>query len=72
MSRGRLRRAAIVVHRYVGLVLAVFLLTAGLTGALLAFYTELHVGLNPGLVGVTSDAGAKRLDPFLLLPARAG
>jgi uncharacterized iron-regulated membrane protein len=36
-----MRPLAILIHRYVGLAMAVFLLVAGLTGSLLVFYTEL-------------------------------
>ena len=37
VGSGRGRRIAIVVHRYVGLVMTVFLVVAGLTGSLLLF-----------------------------------
>lgn len=40
------------VHRYAGLGMALFLVVAGLTGALLAFYHELDQALNPGLFQV--------------------
>ena len=49
---GRGRRIAIVVHRYVGLVMTVFLVVAGLTGSLLAFNRELDAALNPELFRV--------------------
>lgn len=40
------------VHRYAGLATAFFLIVAGLTGAVLAFYHELDHALNPGLFRV--------------------
>lgn len=48
----RWRAAAVVVHRWVGLVMAGFLLLAGLTGALLAWYHELDAMINPSLMRV--------------------
>jgi len=57
--------AALWVHRYVGLSMTVFLVVAGLTGSLLAFYHELDELLNPGLFHVSPPApGATLLDPF--------
>lgn len=57
--------AALWAHRYVGLFMAVFLVVAGLTGSLLAFYHELDELLNPGLFHVSPPApGAALLDPF--------
>ncbi len=58
------RRAALVVHRYVGLVMAVFLLVAGLTGSLLAFNDELDAWISPALMRVSAPADGKYLDPF--------
>jgi len=61
----RLRAVAIWTHRYVGLLMAVFLLVAGVTGSFIAFYHELDVLLNPGLYHVAEPApGTPRLDPF--------
>ena len=65
-----LRQGAIVVHRYVGLLMALFLIIAGLTGSVLAFYHELDAALNPRLFRApppTEDAAM--LDPFALLAA---
>lgn len=48
-----MRPLIVLIHRYLGLVLAGFLVIAGLTGALLAFEHELDVALNPRLMRVT-------------------
>ncbi len=37
----------VLIHRYVGLTMALFLIVAGLTGSILAFYDELDDWLNP-------------------------
>lgn len=61
----RTRRAAIVVHRWVGLVMAAFLFNAGVTGSLLAFYSDLDAALNPELRRVKPPwVGAPLLDPL--------
>lgn len=66
-ARDRVRRMALIAHRYVGLALAVFLVVAGLTGALLAFYKELDRALSAELMDVTPpSANARPLDPFEL------
>lgn len=44
-----LRSAAIVLHRYVGLILASFLLVCGVTGTALAFRHELEAAISPEL-----------------------
>jgi len=44
-----LRSLFVLVHRYVGLAMAVFLVVAGLTGTALAYYYELDAALNPSL-----------------------
>jgi uncharacterized iron-regulated membrane protein len=62
-----LRSVSLVVHRYVGLVMTVFLVVAGLTGSLLAFYRELDGALSPSLLRVSPPAlGARPLDPIEL------
>lgn len=61
------RRVALVLHRYVGLTLTVFLVVAGVTGTLLAFYADLDGLLNPGLVQAKPETpGAPFLEPFEL------
>jgi len=47
--RWRMRPLLILAHRYLGLAIALFLLVAGATGALLAFYYEIDQALNPRL-----------------------
>jgi len=61
------RHAVLLVHRYLGLTMLVFLVVSGLTGSLLAFNEELDVALNPELyhVEVPSD-GRAPLDAFEL------
>lgn len=64
---GGLRAVALWLHRYVGLLLTVFLLVAGLTGSLLVFYHELDATLNPELMRVQAPrVDAKPMDPFAL------
>ncbi|MBN8525155.1 MAG: PepSY domain-containing protein [Planctomycetes bacterium] len=59
----RLRACALLVHRWVGLAIAVFLVVAGLSGSVLVFYHELDSALNPQLHRITASAP---LDPLLL------
>lgn len=47
-----LRRLIFVTHRYVGLVMALFLLIAAVTGCLLVFRSTLDAALNPSLFGI--------------------
>ncbi len=64
------RRWAVVLHRYVGLLLALFLTLAGLTGSVLAFQEELDEALNPELFFTASAAAPRHhglpeaLEPF--------
>ncbi len=61
-----LKNALIVVHRYVGLTISVFLILAGVTGSLLAFYPQIDRLLNPALLSVAPPhAEAQLLDPFV-------
>ncbi len=56
---------SLVVHRYVGLVLAAFLMVAGVTGSIIAFHDPLDVIINPELRVARAPApGAIPLDPF--------
>lgn len=61
-----MRAALVVVHRWVGLVMAGFLLIAGLTGSLLAFNEALEATLSPTLFRVQAPPGAQPLDPLVL------
>jgi uncharacterized iron-regulated membrane protein len=63
----RARAVALSIHRYVGLVISAFLLLAGLTGSVIAFYVPLDRALNPELFVVEPpSSGAAVLDPFVL------
>lgn len=48
-SRPTVRRTMVLAHRYAGLLLAVFLIVAAVTGTAIAFYKELDHALNPDL-----------------------
>ncbi len=64
----RLRDVAVILHRWVGLFMAVFLIVAGLTGTMMAYYGPLDRLLNPELfVAEPPRPGAPLLDPFVLL-----
>jgi uncharacterized iron-regulated membrane protein len=66
--RMTLRHFLLLVHRYVGLLIAAFLVVAGLTGSIIAFYTNLDGWLNPDLFYPKPPTpGAEMLDPFELL-----
>lgn len=67
MSMPRLRPALVLVHRWVGLVMAGFLLVAGLTGALMAWTDELEAWLCPGLhLAPPPAADARPMDMLAL------
>ena len=61
-----MRAAMLLVHRYVGLLLALFLVIAGITGSLLAWNEELEAAISPQLFRVTAPPAAVRIDPVLL------
>jgi uncharacterized iron-regulated membrane protein len=62
-----MRPLFVLIHRYLGLVLAGFLVITGLTGALLAFEHDLDAALNPGLMHVKPPAsGATAMDALAL------
>lgn len=62
-----MRRAFVLVHRYVGLVMAGFLVIAGLTGSLLAFNDELDAAISPELFrSAPRTLGDSPLDPIAL------
>lgn len=61
------RKQLVVLHRYVGLVMAGFLVIAGLTGALLVWYHELDARFNPQLLRVAPPyPDSQPLSPFVL------
>jgi uncharacterized iron-regulated membrane protein len=60
-----LRGALVVVHRYVGLALALFLVNVGLTGSVMAFGPELDAWLNPNLF-TTAPRATPMMDPVEL------
>ncbi|AUG38433.1 PepSY domain-containing protein [Pseudomonas chlororaphis] len=53
-----MRAILVLLHRYIGLATAVFLLLAGLTGSLLAFNHELDEWLNPGFYEAPAEGQA--------------
>ncbi|MFB8830300.1 PepSY domain-containing protein [Azotobacter sp. CWF10] len=65
-GRWRIDRPLLVlIHRYVGLTMAGFLLVAGLTGSLLAWNEELEAVLSPALFRVAPPGPeARPLDPW--------
>lgn len=61
------RQFFVLMHRYVGLVMTVFLVVAGFTGIFLAFYTELDQWVNRDMTHITPlNGSAKKIDPFTL------
>lgn len=64
---GGWRRCALWWHRWVGLTLTLFLVGAGTTGAVLAFYEPLDAWLFPQLYRLPEEEGlGKALDPLTL------
>jgi uncharacterized iron-regulated membrane protein len=62
-----MRRYLVLMHRYVGLVIALFLLIASLTGSLLAWNDELEALISPQLFrSAPATPGATMLDPLQL------
>lgn len=51
----RLRPLLVVLHRFAGLATALFLMVAGLTGSLIAFFNELDALLNPSAYAVKAE-----------------
>lgn len=60
------RQTWVLIHRYAGLYMAFFLVVAGLTGSLLAFYHELDAWLNPHWHTISPPPGQAPLDPYTL------
>lgn len=62
-----MRKRLVLLHRYIGLVMAGFLIIAGLTGAVLVWYYPLDALINPGLLRVEPPAAdSEPLSPFIL------
>jgi len=62
-----MRALVVVVHRYVGLAMAGFLVIAGLTGTALVWHEPLDAWLNPDLFDAHPPSpGAEPLDPLVL------
>lgn len=53
-----MRHALVLIHRYAGLFMALFLIVAGLTGSIMAFEDEIDAWLNPQLFRVASRGTA--------------
>jgi uncharacterized iron-regulated membrane protein len=65
--RSGARPVLTILHRWVGLVLAGFLVVTGLTGSLLAWFEELEAALSPSLMQVQApQPGVATLDPLAL------
>lgn len=66
-ARFDVRKVATAAHRYVGLAITVFLVVAGLTGSVLAFFHEIDAWWNPELWHAEAPSeDAKMLDPLAL------
>lgn len=61
-----MRKLLVVLHRWFGLAIALFLFQAGLTGALIAWDHEIDGLLNPELYESQAPAGAELLPPLRL------
>ena len=62
-----MRSFLVLLHRYIGLATAVFLLLAGITGSILAFNHELDEWLNPEFYAASAEG--ERLPPGGLVDA---
>ena len=62
-----MRSAFVLIHRWAGLFIAVFLFIAGLTGAVISWDHELDEWLNPHLFEAPANAGKPPLPPLELL-----
>lgn len=65
-----LRRFFVWLHRWIGLAIAAFLMIEGLTGSLIAFYSDLDHFINPQLFAKSPSPDVSKLD-FAALAARA-
>ncbi|MFZ2871709.1 PepSY-associated TM helix domain-containing protein [Zavarzinia sp.] len=53
-----MRKALLLLHRYVGLGIAAFLALSGITGSVIAFNHEIDEGLNPGFYAASTEGPA--------------
>lgn len=62
-----IRHYGVCLHRYAGLMMTLFLVVAGLTGSIIAFYDPLDQAVNPQLYRVSeSDQHRQAIDPLVL------
>lgn len=61
-----MRQVFVIIHRYIGLTLALFLMLAGVTGTFIAFYDELEKIMHPEFRLVEPQPGQPRLSPVQL------
>ncbi|MGQ2966400.1 PepSY-associated TM helix domain-containing protein [Methylophilus sp.] len=61
-----MRQLFVIWHRYVGLLMTLFLVVAGVTGTMLAFYGELEALLHPHIMRITPVPGQQVMDPVAL------
>lgn len=61
-----MRQVFVLLHRYVGLVMTLFLIVAGFTGIFIAFYDELEAWLHPEVMLVESVPNQSMLSPITL------
>ena len=61
-----MRKVLVLLHRWFGLGIALFLLQAGITGALIAWDHEIDAFLNPELYVSAAPADAELLSPLRL------
>lgn len=66
----RLRAGLVWLHRYVGLVMAAFIVLAGVTGAVLAWYHAFDAAINPQWLRVHTPSADARPLPALVLRER--
>lgn len=59
-----MRQFFVILHRYVGLVMVLFLVVAGVTGTMLAFYDELEAFLHPEVMLIKTAPNQATLSPM--------
>lgn len=61
-----MRQSFVMFHRYVGLVMVLFLVVAGITGTMLAFYDELEAFLHPEVMRIQPAPNQAIINPVTL------